>query len=101
LDYDPGPCSPRPLSQGQPTTEGLRAWNEERGLLPWGRTLIMRISEITPTYPYFTPLNLTPLGPAPHGASSPFPRPLSQDNSTYEEGAHPPPTTSDPPEIAG
>ena len=23
LGYDPGPCSPRPLSQGQPTTEGL------------------------------------------------------------------------------
>ena len=31
--YDPGPCSPRPLSQEQPTTEGLRAWNEERGIL--------------------------------------------------------------------
>ena len=50
------PCSPRPPSQDQPTTEGLRAWNEERGLF-WGRTLFTQLSEtdITPSYPYFTP----------------------------------------------
>ena len=62
--YDPGPCSPRPLSQEQPTTEGLRAWNEERGLFFWGRTLITPLSEsdITPTYPLFTPSNPVMLG---------------------------------------
>ena len=62
--YDPGPCAPRPLSQGQPTTEGLRAWNEERGLFLWGRTLITPLTEadITPSYPFFTPSNLGTLG---------------------------------------
>ena len=69
--YDPGPCSPRPLFQGQPTTEGLRAWNEERGLFFWGRTLISLLNEsdITPTYPLFTPSNLATLGTASPDAS--------------------------------
>ena len=64
------PCSPTPPSQDQPTTEGLRAWNEERGFF-WGRTLFTQLSEtdITPSYPYFTPSNPTSLGLAPHGAS--------------------------------
>ena len=69
--YDPGPCSPRPLSQDQPTTEGLRAWNEERGLFFWGRTSITLLSEtdITPSYPIFTPSNLATLGLASPDAS--------------------------------
>ena len=98
LDYDPGPCSPRPLSQGQPTMEGLRAWNEERGLKFWGRILLTPLSEtmITPSYPHFTPLSLTSLNLVPCDAS-PSPRPTAQDNSTYEEGAHTPLTTFDLP----
>ena len=66
--FDPGPCSPRPLSQGQPTEEGLCAWLEERGLgvgqpnhyliTKAQITLISEIDiDITPSYPYFTPLN--------------------------------------------
>ena len=55
--YDPGPCAPRPLSQDQPTTEGLRAWNESRGLFFWGKTSLTLLDEvdITPLYPLFTP----------------------------------------------
>ena len=58
--YDPGPCAPRPLSQDQPTTAGLRAWNESRGLFFWGRTSLTLLSEvdITPLYPLFTPSSL-------------------------------------------
>ena len=83
--YDPGPCAPRPLSQGQPTTEGLRAWNEERGLFLWGRTLITPLTEadITPSYPFFTPSNLGTLGtsspdtfPSPPLETAPLPLPL-------------------------
>ena len=78
------PCPPRPLSQGQPTAEGLRAWLEERGL--WAEqtnhylttkaqiTLISEVDvDITPSYPYFTPFNLAALGPASPGASPPSP----------------------------
>jgi hypothetical protein len=98
LDYDPGPCSPRPLSQGQPTMEGLRAWNEERGLKFWGRILLTPLSEtmITPSYPHFTSLSLTYLNLVPCDAS-PSSRPTAQENSTYEEGAHTPLTTLDLP----
>ena len=82
--FDPGPCSPRPLSQGQPTEEGLCAWLEERGLgvgqpnhyliTEAQITLISEIDiDITPSYPYFTALNLATLGPAPPGAPLPLP----------------------------
>ena len=57
------PCSPRPLSQDQPTIEGLRAWNEERGLSLWGTTItLLSELDITPSYPLFTPHNLVTLG---------------------------------------
>jgi hypothetical protein len=72
-NYDPGPCSPRPLSQGQPTIDGLRAWQEERGLCVGQanhymttRPSITLLSEIemdlTPSYPHFTPFNPAILG---------------------------------------
>ena len=71
-DDDPGPCSTRPSHQDhqeQPTTEGLRAWMDERGLgvgqvnhYLTTETRITLCSEMefdpTPSYPFFTPLNL-------------------------------------------
>ena len=83
-DYDPGPCSPRPLSQGQPTIEGLRAWQEERGLCigqanhyMTTRPSITLLSEIeihlNPSYPHFTPFNPATLGLASLGTSPPSP----------------------------
>ena len=85
------PCAPRPLSQSQPTEEGLRAWQEERGLC-LGQvnhylttkaqiTLMSDIDfDITPSYPYFTPFKLVTLDLAPSGA--PPPTPLEYIGST-------------------
>ena len=99
------PCSPRPHSQGQPTTEGLRAWQEERGLCFVQanhhltiRPLITLLSEIEiePSYPYFTPLNLATLGLTYTGASPssplntpslPLPLPLPLPDNDWDSGA--------------
>ena len=78
-DDDPGPCSTRPPSQDQPSTEGLRAWLDERGLgvgqvnhyltIKTPITLRSEIEiDLTPSYPLFTPFNLATLGLEPPGA---------------------------------
>ena len=72
--------APQGHSQGQPTIEGLRAWQEERGLCigqanhyMTTRPSITLLSEIeidlTPSYPHFTPFNPATLGLASFGTS--------------------------------